>query len=392
VTPRELLTRLLGIGAPDGPSVDEAQRLFTQLRVTAEEGRAVDILLARHAYAPLPEPLLVAVASALADRGEEVKAQRALLYATSIAALMLRADLLRRAGDVAGALAQVERVLLRDIDWPGASERHARWREALGDPSPVRQRVAGITLVSPPAEAPFRLLREVARGGAGVVYEAEDRDLRRHVALKAYHRPEVDRGQLLHEARVAVALAGEGIVRVLDADPEHGWLAMEWAGLGALGARLAAGEPTERAIAEWARPLARALKRIHAAGWVHHDIKPANILLRAPGSPLISDFGTARRRGEPSPPGSLGYVSPERIGGRPSDARDDVYGFGRVLEDALEGVTGASRPSRDVGNGAGAWRALASSCTGPDASRPRDGAELSAIIDEAAGRQDGKRS
>jgi hypothetical protein len=383
VIPSEPLARLLRIGTHDGPTYDEAARLFAELRVTPEEGRAIDVLLARHASAPLPEPLLVAVASALVDRGEEPTAARVLSDATSTAALMLRADLSRRAGDVADAVAHVERVLLRDIDWPGARERHARWHKALGNASPPSRPDTGVTLVAAPADAPFRLMREVARGGAGVVYEAEDRELGRRVAVKMYHRPEADRGQLLHEARVAVALAGEGIVRVFDADPEHGWLCMEWARLGALRARLAPGGAlTARSVGEWARPLARALDRIHAAGWVHHDVKPANVLFRAPCSPLISDFGTARRRGDPSPPGSLGYVSPERLAGRPSDPRDDVYGFGRVLEDALDVASSA----------ASAWRLVASSCTGPDRSRPRDGAELSAIIDETAGRQDVARS
>jgi hypothetical protein len=385
VTPSETLARLLRVGMPDGPSGDEARRLFAELRLTPEEGRAIDMLLARHAGTPLPEPLLVAVASAMVDRDDAPTAAGVLANATSTAALMLRADLSRRAGDVGGAVAQVERVLLRDIDWPGARERHARWRETLGHARPPSRQDTGVTLVAASAEAPFRLLREVARGGAGVVYEAEDRDLGRRVAVKIYHRPEADRGQLLHEARVAVALAGDGIVRVFDADPEHGWLSMEWAKLGALRTRLAARVPTEGDVDDWARPLARALDRVHKAGWVHHDVKPANVLFREPRSPLISDFGTACPVGDPSPPGSLGYVSPERLAGRPSDPRDDVYGFGRVLEDALDAADVAS-PA------VGAWRALAALCTGPDRSRPRDGGELSAIIDETARRQDVGRS
>jgi serine/threonine protein kinase len=207
-------------------------------------------------------------------------------------------------------------------------------------------------------------MREVGRGGAGAVYEAQDRELGRKVALKVYHRPERDRAQLLHEARVAVSLQGEGIVRVLDVDPEHGWLAMEWAAMGALRGRL------DQPLETWAKGLASALARVHAAGWVHHDVKPANVLLRSPGRPLLTDFGTARRTGEPSPPGSLGFVSPERLSGRPSDARDDVYGFGRMLEEAADAA----------GEVDSSWLDLASDCTGPDASRPADGAALVARI------------
>jgi eukaryotic-like serine/threonine-protein kinase len=165
-----------------------------------------------------------------------------------------------------------------------------------------------------------------------------------------------------------VALSGPGLVRVFDVDPEHGWLAMEWSALGALRSRLS--EPIER----WAPPLARALARVHAAGWVHLDVKPANVLLRAPDEPLLTDFGTARRKGEPSPPGSLGFVSPERLAGRASHPRDDVYGFGRILEEALD----ATRDRRDTATST--WRALAAACTGPDEGRPSDGEALAAPL------------
>jgi serine/threonine-protein kinase len=87
---------------------------------------------------------------------------------------------------------------------------------------------------------------------------------------------------------------------------------------------------------------------------------------------MLADFGTARRRGEPSPPGSPGYVSPERHAGRPSDPADDVYGFGRVLADVLD----ARRLDLPGEAAAAPWRALAAACIGPDAQRPRDGAEL----------------
>jgi hypothetical protein len=363
------LERLL---APDTP-LDEALRVFALLRRTPEEGRAIEGVLARTTYATVPEPLLVAVASALVDRGEDAAAVGALARATSNDAFLLRAELAARAVDLPGALALVERVLLRDLDWPGARERHARWSEALGIRGVPRPDPSAATMVTTAPEAPFRLSREVGRGGAGVVYEAEDRALSRTVALKVYHHAERDRAQLLHEAHVAVALAGPGIVRVYDADPEHGWIAIEWARLGALRSRLRSGDiealmPIER----WAAPLARTLARVHAQGWVHHDVKPANVLLRVLDQPLLSDFGTARREGEPSPPGSLGYVSPERLAGRASDPRDDVYGFGRVIEDALEIVPADPR--------ARLWRLVAATCTGRDADRPPHGSGVVSLI------------
>jgi eukaryotic-like serine/threonine-protein kinase len=407
------LVRLAALGAPDGPPVDEALRLLAHLRTTPHERRALELLMATDAKRPLPDPILVAVALALCDRGEMATARRVLARATSTAALMIRADLLAgelgpsggRAPDVASALAIVERVLLRDVDWPGARERRARWLDELGVSRGAAPFDEGPPAMVPtPPDAPFELVREVGRGGAGTVYEARDKGLGRRVALKIYHRPERDRPQLLHEARVAVALWGAGIVRVLDVDPEHGWLAMQWAALGPLSAMLLArgggGALALLPIDRWAVPLAAALARVHAAGWVHHDVKPANVLLRAPDVPLLGDFGTARRVGQPAPPGSVGYVSPERIAGRPSDPRDDVYGFGRILEDALE----ATGPEDSAGAQAEPdatrlrWRALAVACTGPekeardpsrsDASggslRPDDGRDLWARALEAA--------
>jgi serine/threonine-protein kinase len=313
----------------------------------------------------LPEPVLLSLGSALVDRGELEVAARVLQGASSSPSLVLLADLAERKGDLPIALSLVERVLLRDLDHPGARERHRRWRGQLGFDVEHKPIAAGATVVAREPDAPFDLLREVGRGGAGAVYEAVDRELGRHVALKVYHQPERDRAQLAHEAKVAVMLEGPGIVRVFDIDPDHGWVALEWAQNGTVREQIRARELAKLLpIDRWAGPLAQALARVHAAGWVHHDVKPANVLLARTGASILTDFGIARRAGEPSPPGSLGYISPERMAGRPSDARDDVYGFGRVLEDVLHVVDDEAVASR--------YRPLAAACTGPDAQRPAD--------------------
>jgi serine/threonine-protein kinase len=275
-------------------------------------------------------------------------------------------------GDVPSALALTERVLLRDLDHPGARDRHRRFRALLGfsdDDHARREASAGATVVTREHDAPFLLLREVARGGAGAVYEAEDRELGRKIALKIYHHPERDRAQLVHEARVAAELASPGIIGIFDVDPPHGWLAAEWCAMGALRDHVRKKDRAVLApIERWAVPLAGALARVHAAGWVHHDVKPANVLLTEGGAPVLADFGIARRVGEPSPPGSLGYVSPERLKGRPSDPRDDVYGFGRLLEDVLDAMGDPHVSER--------WRPLASACVGADDQRPADARAL----------------
>ena len=140
------IEHLVRVGTPAGPSLEEALRSFAQLRSTPHEGRAVHRLLAREAISPLPEPLLVAVASALVDRGEPGAAAAALARGRSAPALLLRADLLERAGDLPAALALVEQVLARDIDWPGARERHARLASTRSGgrlPNDPRERARG---------------------------------------------------------------------------------------------------------------------------------------------------------------------------------------------------------------------------------------------------------
>ncbi len=363
------VARLAKIGLVGGPSLDEAMMIFAGLRASPDEGRAVDELARAAKERTIPAPLLLALASTLVDRGEREAAERVLVGASSSDALMLLADLAEARADVPRALTLVERVLLRDLDHPGARERHKRWRLELGLEAPLRAAPAGATVVTRDADAPFDLLREVGRGGAGAVYEAIDRDLGRHVALKVYHQPERDRAQLTHEARVAVALAGPGVVPVLDIDPDHGWVALAWSRGGAIRDHLRA-RATDRIlpVEKWVAALAFALSRVHAGGWVHLDVKPANVLISDTGAPLLTDFGIARRAGEASPGGSLGYVSPERIAGHVADPRDDVYGFGRVIEDVLD--------MTDDPIILGRWRPMVAVCTGPAEQRPADGRAL----------------
>jgi hypothetical protein len=363
------ISKLTRTGLAGGPTTDEALYIFAQLRATPDEARAVEELVRTTQQRALPEQLLLVLGTALVDRGELDVAARVLAGAASSSAFILLGDLAERRGEIPTALALVERVLLRDLDHPGARERHRRWRSMLGYEIEHKAVAPGATVVTREPDAPFDLLREVGRGGAAAVYEAVDRELGRHVALKVYHQPERDRAQLAHEARVAVDLEGPAVVRVFDLDPDHGWIALEWAMHGTLRESVRARDlgrllPIER----WAMPLAVALARVHSKGWVHHDVKPANVLLARSGHAILTDFGIARRAGEPSPAGSLGYLSPERLAGRASDPRDDVYGFGRVLEDVLHVVTDEATVAR--------FRPLALACTGPDLQRPANAGAL----------------
>ncbi|CAN5418278.1 hypothetical protein BH09MYX1_BH09MYX1_32030 [soil metagenome] len=351
-------------------TTDIAVAIFRAVRTTPDEGKAIDEVLRASGSRTLPEALLFVVASALVDRGQRAAALPLLAKCNNSGALLLRADLAVEAGAAPGALALVERILLSDFDHPGARERLRRLREALGLAVERKPDGQTTTVVAAEPETPYRLLREAARGGAGAVYEAEDRELGRHVSLKVYHEPTRDRAQLLAEVRLAVALRGPGVVRVFDVDVDHGWIAIEWLALGSLRERIrASDEALLRSTRAWAIPLVRALARVHAAGFVHLDVKPANVLLRAGDDALLTDFGIARKLGEVSPAGSMGYVSPERIAGSLADPRDDVFGFGRILEDVLDRFGG------ELG-----IREIATRCTGPAGARPVSAAALVAEL------------
>ncbi len=368
------IQRLAEVGARGGPTVDEAIALLRRVRGTVHEASAVLQIQRAIEQHTVPEPVKVACADLLAARGDEASALRVLEGTTSTAGLILAADLHAASGQLARAVGTIERVLARDLDAPGARERHLRWTTALGVVRRDVRRLDEATVVAAsPAGGPYRLLREVARGGAGAVYEAEDGAFGRRIAFKVYHGRGADQALLEHEARTAATLAGPGILRIYDADPSEGWLALEWVPRGSVRDILRAGDLTPLApIGRWARPLARALARVHAEGLVHADVKPANVLLRQPHDAILGDFGIARPIGAAGEGGSAGYVSPERIAGRASHPRDDVYGYGRVIEDVIHRLEAAGIHADD----AEVWRSLALTCIGPDDGRPDGGAEL----------------
>lgn len=372
-----VIRRLADAGLPAGPTAEEAIALLRNVCGTVLEAAALEAVLSGPWHFRAPDPVRVACADILAARGDDRGALSILEGVSSTPGLLLASDLYAGSGQLPRAVGTIERVLARDITAPGARERHDRWTEALGSVKrPLRQSDTVTVVAADPQGAPFRLLREVARGGAGVVYEAEDAVLGRRVAFKVYHGRGKDREAIERESRAAVSLEGPGVVRVFDADAAAGWIAVEWIPRGSVRDILSMGDLTVLSpLRGWLCPLARALARLHARGVVHADVKPANILLRAPRDPVLGDFGIAHRVGERVEGGSAGYLSPERIAGRPSDPSDDIYGFGRVVEDVLHRMEGASGdPDAD------GLRALALVCMRSAGSRPRDGTELVARL------------
>lgn len=184
----------------------------------------------------------------------------------------------------------------------------------------------------------YRLLRELGRGGMGIVYEAEDTALGRRVALKrlsfaAGLGPGLAEA-VLREARAAARLDHAHIAAVYDAYPDALVLQL------VEGRSLAEVEDaTLRERVTWLRDAARAVQHAHEQGLVHRDLKPHNLLV-AGGRVFVTDFGLAKELAAPAS-GSLsgrvlgtpGYMPPEQAAGlaREVDARSDVYGLGATL-------------------------------------------------------------
>jgi hypothetical protein len=202
--------------------------------------------------------------------------------------------------------------------------------------------------------AGYRIEHRLGRGGMGILYLALEPGLERRVALKLI-APEaaadaVFARRFAEESRIAASIEHPNVVPIYAAGEEDGvpWIAMRYVAGSDLGRRLAREgrlEPAE-AVALIAQ-VGNGLDAIHAAGLVHRDVKPANVLLSGePGAEhaYITDFGVARNVATESGltqtgrfVGTLDYVAPEQISGGPVDARVDVYALGCLLFKLLTG-------------------------------------------------------
>ena len=196
----------------------------------------------------------------------------------------------------------------------------------------------------------YTLERVLGRGGMAVVYYAIDGKLDRPVALKllAEHliEDQAFRKRLLHEARVAARLSHPSIVQVYDAgeEGERPYIVMEYVEgetLAAILQRRHRLPPDE--VVELALQICDGLAYAHAAGLVHRDVKPQNLLLTPAGDVKIADFGIARAEGGTRATetgtilGTAGYLPPEQAAGKEATPTADLYSLGVVLYELVGG-------------------------------------------------------
>ena len=189
---------------------------------------------------------------------------------------------------------------------------------------------------------PYEIVASVGKGGMGEVWKARDTRLHRDVALKVSKSEFTDRFE--REARAIAALNHPNICTLYDVGPNY--LVMEFVN----GAPLKGPLPAEKAV-EYASQILDALDAAHRKGITHRDLKPANILVTKQGTKLL-DFGLAKQgtglgpdditvqavTAEGQISGTLQYMSPEQLHGKPADDRSDIFSFGCVLYEMLSGT------------------------------------------------------
>src|SRR5262245_43459298 len=219
----------------------------------------------------------------------------------------------------------------------------------------------------------YLVLSQLGSGGMGVVYEAEDTRLGRHVALKllpsdAGRVPEsMDR--FLREARIVSALNHPHICTLHDIGEQdrQPFMVMELLEGESLKARIARGPLAIDDLLELGVQIADALDVAHTAGVVHRDIKPANLFVTRRGQAKVLDFGVAKLAEGPgdrpelantvaaselttsgSAVGTVSYMSPEQARGQEIDVRSDLFSFGDVLYEMATGRQAFQGPTTAV--------------------------------------------
>ncbi|MFI4978173.1 MAG: protein kinase [Solirubrobacterales bacterium] len=218
---------------------------------------------------------------------------------------------------------------------------------------------------------PYEILSPLGAGGMGEVYKARDARVDRMVALKVlpekFFEDSERRGRFEREAKLLASLNHPGIAVLYSFEEIPGSslspasqstlhiLVMELLEGETLRSALAGAKVSTKKALEWARQMAQGLAAAHEKGIVHRDLKPENVFVTKDGRIKILDFGLAKLTEAEEGPnvtnlptatqgtepgmvmGTLGYMSPEQVKGKPADARSDIFSFGAILYEMLSG-------------------------------------------------------
>jgi hypothetical protein len=204
---------------------------------------------------------------------------------------------------------------------------------------------------APGVEVPgYSILKEIATSNFSQVYLARCERLRRNVVLKVMNRGESSREiddaeRFQREYEIISSISHRAIAEIYDFGslPRHLYLAMEYFPCGDLRDRLRNPLSVDESL-YYLRAIAEALRVIHVFGILHRDLKPANVMLREDNSPVLIDFGLARRSMDDAGTTGIGqvlgspyYISPEQSQGQRVDARTDLYSLGVMFYEMLTG-------------------------------------------------------
>ncbi|MFE6485427.1 serine/threonine-protein kinase [Streptomyces sp. NPDC057757] len=232
----------------------------------------------------------------------------------------------------------------------GAEQAHPAGQAHQSEPPPKPDPGVGRLIAGR-----YRLLAKLGHGGMGTVWRAKDETVDREVAVKEPrvpdHLPERERANVFErmrrEARAAARLDHPSVVSVHDVAVVDGqpWIVMELVRGRSLGDALQEGTLGAREAARVGLEVLGALEAAHAAGILHRDVKPDNVLLGRHGRVVLTDFGIAQIEGETSLTdtggfvGSPEYIAPERVLGQRPGPASDLWSLGVVLYAATEGVS-----------------------------------------------------
>ncbi len=254
------------------------------------------------------------------------------------------------------ALARELRALL-EVD-AGARDFFGIFTPMPGVVQAIKKPSASASTATPsdaPSIGPYRLVREIGRGGMGTVWLAHDDRLDRALALKFLRMPDVAlndesasaratmRARFIVEARAAAGLDHPHVASVYDvggASDGQLYIAMAYCAGGSLAQLLQHGPLAPADVARIGAQIAAALSAAHARGVVHRDVKPANVLFDASGNVRLADFGIASLPGHDATrtgmvAGTLAYLAPEQLRGERADFRADLWALGATLYEAL---------------------------------------------------------